>query len=138
MNSAKHSLLFRSSAFRSGLAVTLFLSGAASALADDDGINLSPGNLLVSRSVYDNKNPANIVAGSTQLPPNCLPANCVTATDGGSYPQVFNNDLVDASFGITSKILLDQLKPSGEFINALEVGGSDDSGHRGRPTEQVR
>jgi hypothetical protein len=134
MNSAKHSLLFRSSAFRSGLAVTLFLSGAASALADDDGINLSPGNLLVSRSVYDNKNPANIVAGSTQLPPNCLPANCVTATDGGSYPQVFNNDLVDGSFGITAKILLDQLKPSGEFINALEVGGSDDSGHRGRPT----
>jgi len=115
-------------AFRSGLAVTLFLSGvvgATGALADDDGVEFKPGNLLVSRSVYDN-NPANVVAGTTLLPPNCVAPNCVTATADGSYPNVWNNDAVDASFGITAKIVLDQLKPSGELVNSLEVPNSSD------------
>jgi hypothetical protein len=75
------------------LAITVFLSGvvgATLALADDDDFDLRPGNLLVSRAVYDN-NPANIVAGTTLLPPNCVAPICVTATDGGSYPNVWNN-----------------------------------------------
>jgi hypothetical protein len=113
--------------FQSRLAVTLFLSGilgATSALAGDNGVEFKPGNLLVSRSVYDN-NPANVVAG-TPLPPNCVGANCVAATNNGSYPNVWNNVLADASFGITSKIVLDQLKPSGELINSLEVPNSSD------------
>src|SRR6202051_1046467 len=114
--------------FRMGVAITLFLSGvvgSTGALAEDDDINFRPGNLLVSRSVYDN-NPANVVAGTTLLPPNCAPANCVTATANGTYPFVFNNDAVDSSFGITSKIVLDQLKPSGELVNSLEVPNSSD------------
>jgi hypothetical protein len=88
---------------------------------------------LVSRSVYDN-NPANVVAGVTMLPPNCLPANCVTATDSGAYPFVFNNVLTDGSFGITAKIVLDQLKTSGKFVNSLEVELPDSREHRGDPT----
>jgi hypothetical protein len=100
--------------------------GATSALAGDNGVEFKPGNLLVSRSVYDN-NPANVVAG-TPLPPNCVGANCVAATNNGSYPNVWNNVLADASFGITSKIVLDQLKPSGELINSLEVPNSSDRG----------
>ncbi len=114
-------------AFRSGLAVTLFLSGvvgATGALADDDDIGFRPGNLLVSRSVYDN-NPANVAVG-TALPPNCVAPNCVTATTDGSYPNVWNNDAADASFGITAKIVLDQLRPSGELVNSLEVPNSSD------------
>jgi hypothetical protein len=136
---AKHSGIFsmkvsrsrmfaRPPAFRSGLAVTLFLSGVVGAtgvLADDDGVEFKPGNLLVSRSVYDN-NPANVVAGTTLLPPNCVAPNCVTATNDGSYPNVWSNDAVDASFGITAKIVLDQLKPSGELVNSLEVPNSSD------------
>jgi hypothetical protein len=121
-------LFLRPPAFRSGLAVTLFLSGvvgATGALADDDGVEFKPGNLLISRSVYDN-NPANVAAGTTVLPPNCVPANCVTATADGSYPNIWNNDAVDASFGITAKIILDQLKPSGELVNSLEVPNSSD------------
>jgi hypothetical protein len=121
-------LFARPPAFRSGLAVTLFLSGvvgATGALADDDGVEFKPGNLLVSRSVYDN-NPANVVAGTTLLPPNCIAPNCVTATADGSYPNVWNNDAADASFGITAKIVLDQLKPSGELVNSLEVPNSSD------------
>jgi hypothetical protein len=114
--------------FQSSLAVTLFLSGVVSvtgALADNDGVEFKPGNLLLSRSVYDN-NPANVVAGKTLLPPNCVAPNCVTATTDGTYPDVWNNDSVDASFGITSKIVLDQLKPSGELVNSLEVPNSSD------------
>ena len=90
--------------FQSGLAVTLLLAGLThtqSALGDDDEAIFRPGNLLVSRVIYDN-DPNNVVAGVTLLPPNCVGSNCVTATAGGSYPQVFNNALVDASFGITS------------------------------------
>ena len=115
-------------AFRSGLAVTLFLSGvvgATGAFADDDDVGFRPGNLLIGRSVYDN-NPANVVAGTTLLPPNCVAPNCVTATAGGSYPYIWDNSLVDGSFGITAKIVLDQLKPSGELINSLEVPNSSD------------
>jgi len=135
MKVAGSHLSARPPVFRASLAATLLLSGvvgATGALADEDDINFRPGNLLVSRSVYDN-NPANVVAGTTLLPPNCAPANCVTATDNGTYPFVFNNDAVDSSFGITAKIVLDQLEPSGRFINSLEVEGSHDSDHRDQP-----
>ena len=138
MNVSGSSLSNRPPAFRTGLAVTLFLSGvvvvgATGAFADDDDINFRPGNLLISRSVYDN-NPANVVAGTTLLPPNCVAPNCVTATDSGAYPFVFNNDAVDASFGITSKIVLDQFELSGKFINSLEVELPDRSERQGQPT----
>jgi hypothetical protein len=100
--------------------------GATGALAEDHGVELKPGNLLVSRSVYDNK-AANVATGMP-LPPNCVAPNCFAATSDGSYPNVWNNVLADASFGITSKIMLDQLKPSGELINSLEVPNSSDRG----------
>src|SRR5260221_521729 len=136
MNVSGSRLPNRPPAFRTGLAVTLFLSGvvgATGAFADDDDINFRPGNLLISRSVYDN-NPASVVAGTTLLPPNCVAPNCVTATDSGAYPYVFNNVLTDASFGITSKIVLDQLNPSGKFISSLEVEVPDSREHRGQPS----
>jgi hypothetical protein len=128
MNTAGSRFFARLPIFQSSLAVTLFLSGVVSAtgaLADDDGVEFKPGNLLLSRSVYDN-NPANVVAGKTLLPPNCVAPNCVTATTDGAYPDVWNNDSIDASFGITSKIVLDQLEPSGELVNSLEVPNSSD------------
>jgi hypothetical protein len=56
MNAARSRLTCRTPGFRSGLAITLFLSGivgATGAFADDDDFDLKPGNLLVSRSVYD-------------------------------------------------------------------------------------
>ncbi len=89
---------------------------------------LYPNNLVVSRSVYDN-NPANVTVGEI-LPPNCPPASgsCSAPTGApydGAYPTVFNNDLYDASFGITSKIYLDQLTLTGQKINSIEVPNSD-------------
>lgn len=83
-----------------------------------------PGNLVVSRSVYDNK--ASNVAVGQQLPPNCVAStgSCVTAAYNGTYPYIFNNAPIDGSFGITSRIFLDQITPFGWLINTLEVPNS--------------
>jgi len=89
---------------------------------------LVPGNLLVATSVYQND--PNIVAGTSLLPPGCGGLNdpCGTAITNGTYPQVFNNDLVDGSFGVTSKIVLDQLTTAGTPVNTIEVPNSSDAG----------
>src|SRR5579872_4466614 len=121
------------------LTISIVLSGVAVALADDDDRNFDrdgfrPGNLLLSRVVYDN-NPNNVAAGA-QLPPNCVGSNCVTATDNGAYPNVWNNDLVDGSFGITAKIVLDQLRPSGTVVNSVEVPNSSQR-HLGPDKDQM-
>ncbi|HEX4064912.1 MAG TPA: hypothetical protein VHZ09_02730 [Acidobacteriaceae bacterium] len=87
-----------------------------------------PGNLVVSRSVYDNR--AGNVSVGEALPPDCPAASggCVTAVNNGTYPYIFNNAPVDASFGITSRIYLDQITPFGWPINTLEVPNSLDRG----------
>jgi hypothetical protein len=91
---------------------------------DHTHIHFFSGNLVVSRSVYDNN--ANNVKVGALLPPNC--ANtvgpCVAATNNGAYPFVFNNVIPDAAFGITSKIFLDQITPSGFLLDSLEVPNS--------------
>jgi len=84
---------------------------------------LIPGNLLVSESYYSND--PGIVAGQTQLPPGCTAGNCVSATAGGSYPQVFNNALADGSFGVTSRIFLAELTPRGRPLGTIEVPPSE-------------
>ena len=93
----------------------------------DRDIVFYPGNLVVSRSVYDN-NPNNVKVG-TVLPPNCASTTggCSAATGApynGTYPQVFNNDIYDANFGVTSKIFLDQITLFGWRINSVEVPNS--------------
>ena len=95
-----------------------------------DGV-FQPGNLVVSRVIYDN-NPNNVMVGMT-LPPNCVPSvvnaiTCVRATDDGSYPTVWNNNLADGSFGVTAKIILDQLTQSGVLVNSLEVPNNSQNG----------
>lgn len=104
------------------------LGTAPLASAQNGSAYFSPGNLVVSRSVYDN-NPNNVQVGQA-LPPNCPPTSggCTTATNDGTYPLVWNNDLADGSFGITSKIFLDQFTPSGAFVNSLEVANSSQNG----------
>ena len=89
--------------------------------------HFTPGNLVVSRSVYDN-NAGNVTVGQ-QLPPNCVStqggcAGTSGATNNGEYPYVFNNDMYDGSFGITSRIYLDQISPVGALINTLQVPNS--------------
>ena len=86
-----------------------------------------PGNVVVSRSVYDNQ-ASNVKIGEV-LPPKCPPASgaCGAPTGApynGTYPYVFNNDAYDASFGITSRLFIDQLSGQGRFINTLELPNS--------------
>jgi hypothetical protein len=106
-------------------------SASASGGGGGSGSDLRPGNLLVSGSYYD-VNPGAIVPGKTVLPPGCT-SGCVTATNSAAYPQVFNNALVDGSFGVTTPILLDQITPSGRLVSRLQVpdgasGGSQQGG----------
>ena len=80
---------------------------------------LLPEHLVLSRTVYT-AGKSSIVPGVTQLPAGCTTA-CVTAVADGGYPEVFNNESVDASFGVSSPILLDALTPSGRTTRTLEV-----------------
>jgi len=105
------------------------LVGVFTAYAQNGSAYFYPGNLVVSRSVYVDT--GNITAGTTVLPPNCSVANCptpVTAVVGSAYPIVWNNDSVDSSFGITSKIFLDQITPTGTLVTSLEVPNSSQNG----------
>jgi hypothetical protein len=123
---------------------TLSLSALAvglPAVAQEPGFQLNlpffPGNLVVTRSVYDNK-ASNVKVGQI-LPPNCVASsgNCVTATNNGTYPAVFNNVLADANFGLASTIYLDQLTPSGFLLNSLEVPNSAQRGARPQSNQLV-
>jgi hypothetical protein len=109
------------------IATTISASAQGFPLDRDKGIQFWPGNLVVSRSVYDN-NPKNVQVG-TILPPNCASTQggCSAATgapDNGTYPFVWNNVLYDAAFGVTSRIFLDQITPSGFLLNSIEVPNS--------------
>jgi hypothetical protein len=114
-----------------GIALATLSAGAQQPFGRPEASHFWPGNLVVSRSVYDN-NPANVKVG-TILPPNCAATQggCGASTGApanGIYPFVFNNVLYDASFGITSRIFLDQITPEGRLLNSLEVPNSLDRG----------
>jgi len=97
---------------------------------DDHRAHFTPDNLVLSRSVYDN-NAANVTVGEI-LPPGCT-AKCKPAVSNGTYPFVWNNDLADSSFGITSRILLDELNPrNGKLIGSFEVPNSSQPGAAGK------
>ncbi|MGB8768354.1 MAG: hypothetical protein WCC92_01960 [Candidatus Korobacteraceae bacterium] len=101
----------------------IVIAGAVAASAQNNFF--SPGNLVISRSVYDN-NPNNVQVGEL-LPPNCqnTQGGCAgNATNDGTYPYVWNNNLVDGSFGLTSKIVLDQYTVAGSLVNSLEIPNS--------------
>ncbi len=125
----RHTITVAARAVASALAVTATLAAPAQAHqsrdrrgSGDRHLFLAPGNLLLSRSFYT---PADIQAGVTQLPPGCTAGNCVTATADGAYPYVFNNALVDASFGVTSRISLEELTPWGQRVGTIRVPSRD-------------
>ena len=82
----------------------------------------SSGNLLLSTSEYT---PASITPGVTELPPGCTGTACTPAIADGSYPLVFNNDTVDPSFGVTSRVSLDELTPWGQGFGRIPVPSRD-------------
>ncbi len=102
----------------------LLLSAAAAGLSASAQTVLTPGNLVVSRSVYQG-NASTVTVGEV-LPPGCVPnaatkVTCGTAVVNGTFPYVFNNISADAAFGITSPLFLDQLTPGGALIGTLPV-----------------
>ena len=98
-------------------------AGASTARPGDfDRSHLVPGDLLVSESYYTND--PNIVAGQTVLPPGCT-TGCATAVANGDYPFVFNNDTVDGSFGVTSRLFLREITPWGDTRDVIRVPSSE-------------
>ncbi len=89
---------------------------------------LTPDNLVLTYSNYIGT--ASTVTIGEALPPNC-PATAAcgtgTATNDGRYPStsytnnVWNNDLADGSFGLTSPIFIDQITTSGSTLNTISV-----------------
>jgi hypothetical protein len=104
----------------------LLFAGAVYAQSTFPGF--TSGNIAVTRTVYAGD--ATTVSIGQSLPPVCpATAACGTgkATDNGAYPSlansnnVFNNNKVDGSFGVTSPIFIDQLTPTGTLVNTLAV-----------------
>jgi uncharacterized protein (TIGR03437 family) len=114
---------------RSRLVCRLFIVGVLAPIARPQSFSgFTSGNIVVTRSVYTGDS-TTVVVGQP-LPPVCpATAACGTgkATDNGAYPtvgstnNVWNNDNIDGSFGITSPIFLDQLTPTGTVVNTLPV-----------------
>jgi hypothetical protein len=132
--SRKHARLFAARTLPIAASIAV-LMGVTNLQAQQFNLPLFPGDLVVTRSVYTNGN--NITAQQTNLPPGCTPVSttnpspadpCTPAVVGSAYPFVFNNDTVDGSFGITSKIFLDQVVPFGFVLNSIEVPNSLDRG----------
>ena len=105
------------------LAATTAASASTARVADrDHHHDLIPGDLLVSESYYSND--PNIVAGVTVLPPGCT-TGCGIAVANGDYPYVFNNDAVDGSFGVTSRLFLREITPWGHMQDVIPVPTSE-------------
>src|SRR5438132_1551319 len=104
------------------LALTAVVVAAAPASAQP-ARRSDPGTLLLSRTVYTAQ-PGSIVPGRTVLPAGCT-SGCVTAVADGGYPEVFNNESVDPSFGVSSPILLDRLTLSGRTLATLRLPSAD-------------
>jgi hypothetical protein len=115
---------------RSSIASAISLlvgSGAAAAFAHvstavaDDSFFLRPGSLIISSSNYEGGigAVASLVVGTPLANTNTA---TIAAVSDNNYVTVWNNDTVDASFGVTSPIFLTAVDPnSGRVLNRLSV-----------------
>ncbi len=71
----------------------------------------APGDILVSRTTYTG-------TAATVSFPGFLPNNAASVADG-SFPNVFNNETPDASFGVTSPIFIDRMTITGGVISII-------------------
>jgi hypothetical protein len=98
--------------------------GLAAPMAQANDNNFIPGDLVYSSSTYV---PADITPGVTQLAPGCADTAaasgvpCVFANADGTFPTVFDNALVDGSFGVVSPLYLNQITPSGKDQGTIPV-----------------
>lgn len=134
-------------AFAGALALaTGGLTARLTAKADGNGgsFRFEPNSLVLSRSVYAGE-PGTITVGQV-TPPGCVPgtitlpllpavgggtttvkikanssSGCNTAAADGTYPNVFTNDTIDGSFGISSPIFLDNITTEGAVLSTLPI-----------------
>jgi hypothetical protein len=88
--------------------------------AADDSF-LQPGSLVISSSNYEGSTGAvaSLAVGTPLANTNTA---TVPAVSNNNYVTVWNNDAVDASFGVTSPIYLTAVEPdSGRVLNRLRV-----------------
>ena len=123
-----------------GLAVSV-QPGRAQDNDHQDHFEFKPGTLVLTRSVYVGT-PSLLVPNVTVLPPGCVAqtvnvpliaggttpvaVTCVTPTNDGTFPTIFNNAAIDGHFGITSPIFLDNLTTDGHRVGTLKI-----------PTDQI-
>lgn len=97
----------------------------ASAVAEANQPFLFPGSLVVSTSTYANNQGAvqTLTAGQTSLAGVAgSPPTCTTAVAGNDYVNVWSNDGIDGSFGVTSEITLSDINPAtGQVLATLPV-----------------
>lgn len=74
---------------------------------------LASGSVIVSRTAYAG-------TASTVTPGQMLPGGG-SATNDGTFPGVFKNEVPDPSFGVTSPIFLDQVLPSGTVLSTIPI-----------------
>ena len=112
---ARGSLLF------SGCCTVMAIGAVSSvALADDDSF-LRPGSLIISSSTYDRSQGAVASLKVGSVLPNTDTAT-TTAISDNNYLTVWNNETVDASFGVTSPIRLTAVDPrSGHALRSIAV-----------------
>jgi len=95
----------------------ILLLSIASLLAGQSGAHsqdiFTPGSLLISTSTYEGT-AGMITPGVTVLP---VPGGTTKATADGAFPEVFNNDIPDANFGVTSPIFINQITTTGTPVN---------------------
>jgi hypothetical protein len=93
-------------------AACVTLCSASGALAQAPPA-FAPGDVLVSRTTYTG-------TISTVTFPGFLPNNAASVADG-SFPNVFNNETPDGSFGVTSPVFVDRMTIAGGLISTIPV-----------------
>src|SRR5579862_5873174 len=103
------------------VALATSLAAASPAVPGKKPPFLIPHSLVISTSTYDNTQGAiaSLVVGTT-LPDT--DSQTTSAIAGNDYVNVWNNDSVDASFGVSSGIQLSDVDPStGSVLASLSV-----------------
>ena len=92
------------------------LAALAAFFANAKAAGVAPGNLVISRTVYAG-------TANTVTPGQALPGGGKAVADG-TFPNVFKNESVDAAFGVTAPIYLDQMTQSRARVGTIAIDPS--------------
>ncbi len=136
----RHARALQGGVLVASVAVTAAAAAPSAAVAaPTGGSTFAPNSLVVSGTEFPAAG-VNIVAGQTQLPyasnlssdttdsltPIPLSQDTLTtAIAGGQYPFVFNNDTVDANFGVATPVYLWDVTPEGRMLSTVHAPVSE-------------